>query len=91
MTRKLPARKRQTSAGDRKSIIVTSSGVRPIHEVVEDLKTAGFQVDQVMDSIGSITGHAHSTDKKKLSRIRGVADVAEDHPINIGPPGAAVS
>jgi hypothetical protein len=72
-------------------MVVTVSGERPIHEIASELKAKGFEVGQVLDSIGSVTGYAHSHTKKRLSGIRGVADVSEDHPVDIGPPDSSVS
>ena len=71
--------------------MVTCSGNRPIHEVAKDLKAAGFEVGQVLDSIGSVTGFAHAKVAKQLKTIRGVANVRKDQPVDIGPPGAPVS
>jgi hypothetical protein len=74
-----------------RSMIVTVSDARPIREVVDDLKVAGLHVDQILDSIGIVTGSAHPEAAKRLRGIRGVADVSEDHPVDIGPPRAPVS
>ena len=76
-------------AGKKKqAMVITMSGERPIHEVARDLKAAGFDVGQVLDAIGSVTGSAEPKLAKQLRGIRGVADVSHDHPIDIGPPGA---
>ena len=81
----------QTSPGDRTLYIVTPTGERPLDAVVKDLKAKGFQVDQVMESIGSISGFADPKDKKHLEGIAGVQDVSEDSTHSIGPPGAPIS
>jgi hypothetical protein len=75
----------------KKSIIITISGDRSIHEVARDLKKAGLTVGQVLEFTGTVTGSADSKNVKRLRGIRGVADVSEDHPVDIGPPGAPVS
>jgi hypothetical protein len=75
----------------KKAVIVTMSGERPIHEVARDLKKAGFTVGKVLEFTGTVTGSAHSKDVKRLRGVRGVADVSEDHPVDIGPPGSPVS
>jgi hypothetical protein len=75
----------------KQAFVVTVSGDRPIHEVARDLKVRGFQVDQVLDAIGVVTGSAASTNVAKLRKVPGVADVSSDHAVNIGPPGAPVS
>ena len=75
----------------RKDLVVTVSGDRHIHEVTRDLRASGFQVDQVLDAIGVVTGSAAPTHVAKLRRIRGVKDVSSDQPVDIGPPGAPIS
>ena len=72
-------------------MVVTVSGDRPIHEVTKDLKAAGFDVDQVLEFAGSVTGSAPPETVSRLRAIRGVADVSKDHSVDIGPPGAPVS
>jgi hypothetical protein len=79
------------SAETKQAFVVTVTGDRPIAEVARDLKAAGFDVDQVLEFIGSITGSAPAKSLKKLRAIPGVADVSEDHPIDIGPPDATIS
>jgi hypothetical protein len=76
---------------EKRSLVVTLSGERAIHEVTRDLKAAGFEVGQVLDSVGVVTGTAHPTHLAKLKRVKGVADVSADHPVDIGPPDADVS
>ena len=72
-------------------LVITISGDRPIHEVADDLRAAGLDVDQVLEAIGSVTGSAHSKNVARLRKIRGVADVSPDHPVDIGPPDAPIS
>ena len=71
--------------------IVTTNNERPIREVAQDLAQAGFQVRDVLEEIGSITGQADPSAIKKARRIKGVADVAADLPIDIGDPNADVT
>jgi len=73
------------------ALVVTPSGDRAIGDVVHDLKAAGFQVGQVMETIGIVTGSAPSANLAKLRKVRGVKDVSPDHPVDIGPPGAPIS
>ncbi len=76
----------------KKSMVVTISGDRSIQEIARDLKKAGFTVGQVLESIGTITGSVHPKSAARLRKIRGVADVSEEHAsFNIGPPDAPVS
>lgn len=67
-------------------LVVTVAG-RPIHEVTHDLKAAGFEVNEVLDTIGVVTGSAHAGQMPKLKSVRGVTDVSADHDVDIGPPG----
>ena len=68
--------------------VVTTSGKRSVHEVARDLKDAGFEVDQVLDSINVVTGKG---DAGKLRSVKDVVDVSGDNPVDIGPPGSSVS
>ena len=79
-------------AGKKKQpLVITMSGERPIDEVVNDLRAAGLEVDQVLETVGSVTGSAHPATTERLRSIPGVADVSPDHPVDIGPPGAPIS
>jgi hypothetical protein len=69
-----------------KSWVVTTSADRPISDITRELKEAGFDVGQVLEEIGSITGDAAEETITKLRSIRGVVDVSPDLPIDIGPP-----
>jgi hypothetical protein len=66
----------------KQAMVITMSGERPIHEVAHDLKTAGFDVSQVLEMVGSVTGTADPKIKKQLEGIRGVAHVGDDHPVS---------
>lgn len=72
-------------------LVITVSGNRPIHEVADDLKAAGLDVDQVLEFIGSVTGSALPKNMKRLRAVPGVIDVSADHPVDIGPPDATIS
>ena len=72
-------------------MVITISGERPIHEVANDLKIAGFEVGQVLDLIGSVTGSADPMIKKQLESIPGVAHVGDDHPVSMSGPDNPVS
>ena len=80
----MPSKKKQP-------MVVTVSGDRSIHEIAKDLKASGFDVDQVLEFAGSVTGSALPNSAKKLRAIRGVADVSDDVPVDIGPPDALIS
>jgi hypothetical protein len=68
--------------------IVTATGDRPIGAVAKDLAKAGLKVEGVLEAVGSITGTAPKSAAAKLRKVRGVADVVADAPIQLGPPDA---
>jgi len=85
-----PSKKRPAMSTGRGMVVTVSN--RSTHDVAKDLKQAGFKVDQVLDAIGQVTGHATPGLKGRLKKIRGVDDVSETHQdFNIGPPDAPVS
>jgi hypothetical protein len=74
-----------------KKWIVTTSGDRPLSDVMKDLEEIGFASDQVLDEIGCITGTASDDIAKRARAISGVADVSSDEPVDIGPPDTPVT
>jgi len=76
---------------EKKAFVVTVSGGHGIEKVTRELKAKGFEVDQVMDAIGVVTGSAHPDDVAKMRKIPGVQDVSSDKPVDIGPPGSPIS
>jgi uncharacterized protein YnzC (UPF0291/DUF896 family) len=76
---------------EKKALVITTSGKRPIHDVARDLSAAGFDVEQVLDSINVVTGKGHDASKDKLRSVKGVVDVSDDYPVSIGPPDAEIS
>ena len=75
----------------KEAFVVTVAADHPIHEVARGLKAKGFEVDQVLDAIGVVTGSALPASVAKMRKVPGVTDVSSDHPVDIGPPGAPVS
>src|SRR5215472_5926390 len=72
-----PARaKKAPSTSTKSNLVIVGSGDRPIQDVAGDLRSAGFEVDQVMDAINQVTGRAAPALKSRLKKIRGVADVS---------------
>ena len=67
--------------------IITASGERPVAEVVADLRKAGLVVGSLLAEIGVITGQCTQAQAAALRKVAGVADVAPDAPVDIGPPG----
>ena len=70
-------------------LVITASGERPLRELAKDLAKAGLKVREVLEEVGSIIGTAEEGAEKKIRKIRGVADVSRDAPIDIGPPGSS--
>jgi hypothetical protein len=50
-------------------LVITISGERPIHDVANDLRTAGLEVDRVLASAGSVTGSALPGTAERLRSI----------------------
>ena len=67
--------------------IITATGERPMPELVAGLRKAGLVVSTVMAEIGVITGRCSKAQAAALRKMPGVADVAPDAPVDIGPPG----
>lgn len=73
------------------NMVVVTSGERPLREVADDLRRAGFHVEQTLDAIGQVTGRATPALKSRLAKVRGVTDVSAEHPpFTIAPPDAPV-
>jgi hypothetical protein len=89
--RKTAPRKPTPGKPAARSLIVTLSSDRAIQDVARDLKAAGLHVEQVLDATGIVTGSADARNVAKLKRVKGVADVSADHPVDIGPPDADIS
>jgi hypothetical protein len=63
--------------------IVTVSDERPIKKVAADLRAAGFDVDQILEEVGTVTGSAAPDKVAQLRKIQGVMDVSPDYPVKI--------
>jgi hypothetical protein len=75
----------------KQAFVVTVSGNHVIQNVTRELKAKGFEVDQVLDAIGVVTGSALPGDVAEMRKIPGVQDVSADQPVDIGPPGTPIS
>jgi hypothetical protein len=80
----------QRMSGSRR-VIVTTSGDRGLADVRADLEARGFAAEQVLEATGILIGAAADGDVAELRDVPGVADVAPDEEVNIGPPDAPVS
>jgi hypothetical protein len=70
--------------------IVTTSGKGSLKDVKKKLTESGFEVEQVLDEIGIITGRSKDDNVDNLRSVAGVVDVSPDEQIDIGPPDAPV-
>jgi len=55
------------------------------------LTKAGLHIEHVLEEIGVITGHGSAELGEVLRKVKGVADVAQQAPIDVGPPDSPVS
>lgn len=76
-------------AKSKKTWVVTTSGDRPLKEVASDLKKGGFKVGEILNEIGCITGEGGDDIAEKARKVKGVADVSANVPIDIGPPNSS--
>jgi len=67
--------------------IVTVVPGHPLPALTSALAQAGFEVGEVLDAIGVITGRGTAAVAHALRALPGVADVAADGGVDIGPPG----
>jgi hypothetical protein len=68
-------------------LIVTVQPGSNLDAIAEQLAKAGFQVHEKLAAVGAITGSTQDPDLAQLRRIPGVADVGQDLPIQLNPPG----
>jgi hypothetical protein len=73
-----------------KEWVVTLAPGTPPARARDALAKAGLQIDQVLEEIGVITGRGAAGIGGALREVKGVADVAEQPGIDIGPPDAPV-
>lgn len=76
---------------EKRSLVITTSGNRSVHDVANDLKDAGFEVEDVLEAINVVTGKASADQRDKLRSVNDVVDVSEDTPVDIGPPDAKIT
>jgi hypothetical protein len=76
------------SAAPQGGWVVTTSGDRPVADIAKDLSAAGFAVEQTLDQIGIITGKSDHKTIGKVRAVRGVADIAPETTVDIGPPNS---
>ncbi len=55
--------------------------------VAERLKAAGFRLEQELEALAMLTGHADPEAVARLGAVEGVAAVEESQPVRIPPEG----
>lgn len=63
--------------------IITLSHHRPIEEVAEDIKDAGFQIDRILRTINVILARGELNALANVRLIVGVTDVSRDHRVRL--------
>jgi hypothetical protein len=76
---------------DHKEWVVTLEPGTAVGPAGAALAKAGLHIDQVLEAIGVITGSGAASLGSALRKVPGVADVASQTTIDIGPPDAPVS
>lgn len=70
------------------SWIVTVASGHAGADVAAALAKAGFKVETTLGEIGVITGRCAAQKVAALRQLAGVADIAADQPVDVGPPGS---
>ncbi|HEX7174768.1 MAG TPA: hypothetical protein VF240_05750 [Pyrinomonadaceae bacterium] len=76
---------------DKKRWVITASDDRSLKDIKKRVTESGFDIDQVLDEIGCITGVASDDVAESLRSVPGVADVSPEPSVDIGPPDAPLS
>lgn len=79
---------RQTA---QKEWVVTLEADADVVQVSVALAQAGLHVEHVLNEIGVITGHGGAELGAALRKVKDVIDVAEQMPIDVGPPDSPIS
>ncbi|MFB2877069.1 hypothetical protein [Floridanema aerugineum] len=72
------------------SISVDDAHVDRISEVAQDLQSAGLEVEQVLPTVGMISGSIDSTQVNRLSQIEGVQYIEPEQSYQIAPPDSDI-
>lgn len=71
-------------------VTVDDSQLAHIEELVDRLRAAGMQVDQVLRPVGVITGSITESQRASINAIPGVVAVEDDTSHQLPPPDAEV-
>jgi hypothetical protein len=72
-------------------VSVTDDQVGDMSTVVEALRHAGLRVDEVLESVGVVTGTVDGDALGSLSTVPGVAEVERSHVFEVPPPDSPVT
>lgn len=72
------------------TVTVADSDAGDVDEVAERLREVGMQVDQVLGTLGVITGSIDTDRITALEKVAGVAAVEQQTAFQIAPPDADV-
>ncbi|GAA1994932.1 hypothetical protein JL107_08265 [Nakamurella flavida] len=72
------------------SITVDDDHLQDVAGVADRLRARGMQVDQVMGSIGIISGSVPSGMRQAMRQVPGVAAVDSPVTFQVAPPGSAI-
>jgi hypothetical protein len=72
------------------SVLIADEHRTHLRDVLHRLREAGFEVDQVMDTIGTVTGSIDASKVSALSGIDGVAAVERSYDYQLPPPDADI-
>lgn len=72
------------------TVTVDDEHVQSISDVAAALRDCGMEVQQVLDTVGAVTGSVPPDRRQSLSDVVGVAHVADDVRVQLPPPDAPV-
>jgi hypothetical protein len=72
------------------SVTVDDDHKSAMGEVAEALRSKGMEVEQVLDSVGIITGDTREDRRTDLESVAGVASVDQEMSFHVPPPDADV-
>lgn len=72
----------------KKSWVITTDGPGALAAVAKAVRASGGQVQSQLNELGVLVARGSATQARAWAALAGVADVAADSSVDIGPPGA---
>ena len=72
------------------TVSVDDEHLEQVDGVAEELKSAGMKVEQVLGSVGIITGSVEAERRADLAGLPGVGSVEDENTFQIPPPDAEI-